>query len=89
MSPLIGGLAFGLDPIKRPMRGTPAAGCASAAMGLTNAAPAKSGYAAAPARIVMKFRRLIPSPVDPTLRMDYGSIELLPKGCTNGDFPPN
>jgi hypothetical protein len=63
--------------------------CESAAMGLTNAAPAKSGYAAAPARIVIKFRRLIPSPVDPMLGMDYGSIELLPKGWTNGDFPPN
>jgi hypothetical protein len=51
-------------------------------------APAKSGYAAAPARTVMKFRRLIPKPLDPTLGMDYGSREPRPKGWTNGDFPP-
>jgi hypothetical protein len=30
-----------------------------------------------------------PQPLDPTLSMDYGSIELLPKGWTNGDFPPD
>jgi hypothetical protein len=35
----------------------------------------------------MKFRRLIPGPLDPTLGMDYGSTEPLPKGWTNGDFP--
>jgi hypothetical protein len=29
-----------------------------------------------------------PQPLDPTLGMDYGSIELLPKGWTNGDFQP-
>jgi hypothetical protein len=28
-------------------------------------------------------------PLDPTLGMDYGSTEPLPKGWTNGDFPPN
>ena len=29
-----------------------------------------------------------PQPLDPTLGKDYASTEPLPKGWTNGDFPP-